>query len=178
LICNSIFFVLIGTAKGFAHILFENKEQAAGAANSLNNVNYGGRTLRSTLAGVKPEITRNPENSSNGGDGRRTFNNNSAPRGYRLFLGNLSWDMTESILEEMLTDVVGEGSYSSVEIVIDDQTNRSRGIGYANFINKDFYEKALRELNGLEVFGRVLRVEQSFPRRKPFTPNGNNNQEE
>jgi RNA recognition motif-containing protein len=59
----------------------------------------------------------------------------------------------------MLDDMLGPGLYTSVRLSVDRETQRSRGFCHVEFINKDAAERAVSELNDLEVLGRQIRVD-------------------
>lgn len=76
-----------------------------------------------------------------------------------MFIGNLAWDMTQEMAEEMLNDMLGADSYSRVRLATDRETGRPRGFGHIDFKDAASAERAIAELNGLEVLGRQLRVD-------------------
>ena len=75
-----------------------------------------------------------------------------------LYIGNLSFKMTEEELKEIFE---GFGEVNRVKIITDRETGRSRGFGFVEYKNKEDGEKATNELNGKEVQGRSLIVNES-----------------
>mmetsp|Transcript_108695 Transcript_108695/g.306309 ORF Transcript_108695/g.306309 Transcript_108695/m.306309 type:complete len:338 (+) Transcript_108695:44-1057(+) len=134
-----------GQMRGFGHIDFANADEASRAVTMLNGASLGGRDLRVDIARPRGELKpRAPRNTD-----------------LSLFLGNLSWDVTAELLEEMLDDVVGPGLVSQVRLATDRDTGRPRGFAHVDFNDEAGVEKALTELSGLEVLGRPLRVDRA-----------------
>ena len=78
-----------------------------------------------------------------------------------IYVGNLSFTETEESLEAAFAQY---GKVSSARIVTDRYSGRSRGFGFVEIPDKDEAEKAIAGLNGTEVGGRVLTVNESRPR--------------
>jgi len=79
----------------------------------------------------------------------------------RLFVGNISYQMTE----DELRDTFGEfGEVSDVHIVTDRETGRSRGFAFVEMGDDGDAEKAIEALNGKDVEGRSLTVNVARPR--------------
>ena len=80
-----------------------------------------------------------------------------------IYVGNLSYSMSE----EELRDAFGAfGDVSSVKILMDRETGRSRGFGFVEMPNQSDGEKAIAQLNGKEVGGRPLRINEARPREQ------------
>jgi RNA recognition motif-containing protein len=80
-----------------------------------------------------------------------------------IYVGNLSYGMSE----DELRDAFGAfGEVSSVKILMDRETGRSRGFGFVEMPNKGDGEKAIAQLNGKEVGGRPLRINEARPREQ------------
>ena len=76
----------------------------------------------------------------------------------KLFVGNLSY----SLLQDDLTQIFNQiGEVESVKIITDKETNRSKGFGFVEMQSKDDAQKAISELDGKEVDGRALRVNEA-----------------
>ena len=69
-----------------------------------------------------------------------------------LYIGNLQWGVTEEELKETFSRF---GEVSSVKIIKDFQTNKSKGYGFVSMRNAD---EAMKSLNGTELRGRTLKV--------------------
>lgn len=77
----------------------------------------------------------------------------------RIFVGNLSFQTTESDLTDLF---VQYGEVESASIITDRDTGRSKGFGFVA-MNDDSAEKAIAGLNGTEVNGRALTVNEARP---------------
>ncbi|HDQ99413.1 MAG TPA: RNA-binding protein [candidate division WOR-3 bacterium] len=81
--------------------------------------------------------------------------------GQRIFVGNLPFSATESQLTEMFGK---HGEVSSCEIVKDRMTNRSRGFGFVEMASDDAARAAISALNGQDLDGRPLTVNEARAR--------------
>jgi RNA recognition motif-containing protein len=80
-----------------------------------------------------------------------------------IYVGNLSYSMSE----QELRDAFGAfGDVSSVKILMDRETGRSRGFGFVEMPNQSEGETAISNLNGKDVGGRALRVNEARPRER------------
>jgi len=73
----------------------------------------------------------------------------------RVYVGNLSFDATESDLQELFS---GVGSVQNVEIVSNRETHRSKGFGFVQLTTVDEAKRAVDELHDKEYMGRKLVV--------------------
>jgi RNA recognition motif-containing protein len=80
-----------------------------------------------------------------------------------IYVGNLSYGMSEDELREAFS---AYGDVSSVKILSDRETGRSRGFGFVEMPNQSEGEAAVAQLNGKEVGGRTLRVNEARPRER------------
>lgn len=80
-----------------------------------------------------------------------------------IYVGNLSYGMSEDELREAFS---AHGEVSSVKILMDRETGRSRGFGFVEMPNQSEGEAAISQLNGKEVGGRALRVNEARPRER------------
>ena len=83
--------------------------------------------------------------------------------GTRLYIGNLSFDSTE----ETLTAAFSQDSrqVSSVTIMTDRETGRSRGFGFVEMGSEGDAQAAIQAMDGQEVDGRALRVNEAEERK-------------
>ena len=81
--------------------------------------------------------------------------------GTRLFVGNLSFNTTEG---ELLDAFKAVGSVKTCELVMDKFTGKSRGFAFVEMGTQDEATKAIDALNGKEVGGRALTVNEARPR--------------
>ncbi len=80
----------------------------------------------------------------------------------KLYVGNLPWSTGEAELEEMFAAI---GAVSSANVITDRDTGRSRGFGFVEMSNDDA-KRAIEELNGNEVDGRNIRVNEAEEKRR------------
>lgn len=73
----------------------------------------------------------------------------------KLYVGNLSYQTTETELQELFAQV---GEVQSVAIITDRDTGQTRGFGFVEFVNDAEADEAIRRFNDKEVGGRNLRV--------------------
>ena len=78
-----------------------------------------------------------------------------------IYVGNLSYDTTEEDLREAFAQC---GQVESVSIITDRATGRPRGFGFVTMTDDAEAQKAIEELNGKEVGGRELKVNQAKER--------------
>ena len=89
----------------------------------------------------------------------------------RVFVGNLSYDTTQSELEALFTEV---GQVVEVFLPADKVTGRPRGFAFVEFADEAAVVDAIARLNGHELKGRRLRVTEAEARPEPsgFVPRG------
>ena len=80
-----------------------------------------------------------------------------------IYVGNLSYSLSESELREAFG---GFGEVSSVKVLMDRETGRSRGFGFVEMPNQSEAEAAIAQLNGKELGGRALRVNEARPKER------------
>ena len=78
----------------------------------------------------------------------------------KIYVGNLPWSSDDASLRELFATV---GEVLSVAVISDRETGRSRGFGFIEMDDADA-DKAIAELNGREVDGRELRVNEARER--------------
>ena len=83
--------------------------------------------------------------------------------GKRLYVGNLSYSVDSSELEQMFG---AHGSVQSAEVVSDRMTGRSKGFGFVEMGTDEEAQKAISALNGQENNGRALTVNEAKPREE------------
>ncbi len=79
----------------------------------------------------------------------------------KLYVGNLSYNTTEGDLKELFEQV---GTVASCNLVLDKFTDKSRGFAFVEMGSQDEANKAIAELDGKDVDGRNLRVNEARPR--------------
>ena len=78
-----------------------------------------------------------------------------------IYVGNISWGLNDQDLENLFAE---HGTVTSAKIITDRATGRSRGFGFVEM--SDGAEAAIEALNGTEVDGRELVVNESRPKDK------------
>jgi RNA recognition motif-containing protein len=78
-----------------------------------------------------------------------------------LYVANLSWSISEEDLKNVFQPY---GAVTSVKIVTDRETGRSRGFGFVEMEDENAGQSAIAELNDTELQGRKIVVKESFPR--------------
>src|SRR6478672_3327856 len=81
--------------------------------------------------------------------------------GKKLYVGNLSYQVDSSELEQLFSQ---HGQVVSAQIINDRDTGRSKGFGFVEMANDDEAEAAIAALNGQEHGGRALTVNEARPR--------------
>jgi RNA recognition motif-containing protein len=79
----------------------------------------------------------------------------------KIFVGNLSFDTKDEDLNRQFTAF---GAVASASVVSDRDTGRSRGFGFVDMPAEAEAKAAIAALNGKDVMGRVLTVNESHPR--------------
>jgi RNA recognition motif-containing protein len=78
-----------------------------------------------------------------------------------IYVGNLSWNLKDQDLSNLFATY---GEVVSAKIVTDKFTNRSKGFGFVEMSNDDQAQAAIAALNGSEVDGRNIVVNESRPK--------------
>ena len=79
-----------------------------------------------------------------------------------IFVGNLPFSATSAELETLFGEY---GAIDSAAVINDRETGRSRGFGFVEMPDNAEANKAIEELNGYEMDGRPLTVNEARPRR-------------
>ena len=91
----------------------------------------------------------------------------------KLFVGGLAYAITSDELKEMFSEV---GTVESAQVIMDRETNRSKGFGFVEMTSDDEAQKAINELNGKDVSGRTIVVNEARPKEnresRPFNSGG------
>ena len=126
------------------------------------------------LAAVVPAISRAPVPSSKGkmtvkrSGGGKTWEDHSLlewdPSHFRLFVGNLSAEVTDEMLEKAFTQFQ---SLSKVKVVIDPRTRKAKGFGFVAFKDPDDYFRAFKELDGKYVGNHPIQLRKATTEIKP-----------
>jgi len=80
--------------------------------------------------------------------------------GTKLYVGNLSYDINKSDLEQMFA---AHGTVTSAQVITDRETQRSKGFGFVEMGTEQEAQTAISALNGKSVDGRALTVNEARP---------------
>lgn len=80
----------------------------------------------------------------------------------KLFVGNINWKAWKEDLEEIFSKI---GSLEEV-VLIKDETGRSKGFGFITFTEDADADRAIAELDGFEIDGRKIFVNEARPQEK------------
>jgi RNA recognition motif-containing protein len=81
--------------------------------------------------------------------------------GSNLYVGNLSYDVDDSSLQEMFSTY---GTVESAKVIMDRYTGQSRGFGFVELSSNEEAQAAIEALDGKEHGGRTLKVNEAKPR--------------
>ncbi len=81
--------------------------------------------------------------------------------GKKLYVGNLSYDVSSSDLEQLCSQ---HGTVESAEVISDRMTGRSKGFGFVEMASDQEAQTAITALNGQEFQGRTITVNEARPR--------------
>lgn len=78
-----------------------------------------------------------------------------------IYVSNLSFNVQK---EDLMKHFSPYGKISSVNVIMDKVTNRSRGFAFIEMPENDEAEKAIKELNGISIDGRSIKVNEARPK--------------
>jgi RNA recognition motif-containing protein len=81
----------------------------------------------------------------------------------KLFIGSLAWGTTDDSLKSFFEQA---GTVVSANVIVDRETNRSKGFGFVEMSSDEEAKKAIDELNGKELDGRPIVVSEARPREE------------
>jgi RNA recognition motif-containing protein len=81
--------------------------------------------------------------------------------GKRLYVGNLTYGTTDATLRQLFE---AHGTVTSAQVIMDRDTGRSKGFGFVEMGNDDESQAAIAALNGQQVDGRALTVNEARPK--------------
>lgn len=87
----------------------------------------------------------------------------------KLYVGNLSYETTESELRELFGQ---HGQVTSVAVIMDRETGRPKGFGFIEYANDQDAKAAIAALDGKEIGGRSLKVNESRPQERSSSGSG------
>ncbi len=80
-----------------------------------------------------------------------------------IYVGNLSWEVTQEDLKEAFE---AHGQVASTNLITDKYTGKSRGFGFVEMPVDDEARAAMSALNGMDLKGRQLNVNEAKPRNE------------
>ncbi len=86
-----------------------------------------------------------------------------------IFVGSLPFKIEESELQEIFEEY---GEVTSVKIITDRATGRSKGFGFVEMTNEEEAKKAIEELNNAEIEGRTIVVNKAEEKKEGSRPGG------
>jgi RNA recognition motif-containing protein len=81
--------------------------------------------------------------------------------GRRLYVGNLAWAVSDQDLHDLFSEA---GKVDSSQVIVDRETNRSRGFGFVEMATDEAAEAAIKKFNGRDLKGRAIRVNEAQAR--------------
>ncbi|RPB17487.1 RNA-binding domain-containing protein [Morchella conica CCBAS932] len=134
-----------GLSKGFGYVEFAEVEQAAEAIDKMHNEMFMGRRL------IVQYVVKQASRIA------------ASPESRTLFIGNLSFDVTDDDLNNLFKDIE---NCVDVRVAMDRATGEPRGFAHADFLDVESAVKAKEKLADAEVYGRRLRIDFSGNRRE------------
>ncbi|MBL4698357.1 MAG: RNA-binding protein, partial [Phycisphaerales bacterium] len=80
-----------------------------------------------------------------------------------LYVGNLPYSMNDQELNDLFSEI---GDVQSARVMSDRETGRSRGFGFVEMADNDAGHEAIEKLNGNDIDGRALVVNEARPREE------------
>lgn len=81
----------------------------------------------------------------------------------RLYVGNLPYSMTDTTLADTFAQF---GEVANASVIMDKMTGRSKGFGFVDMPSDSDAENAIKAMNGADVDGRSLKVNEARPREE------------
>lgn len=138
----------------FGYVSFSSRADAARAVESLNMKAFEGRRMA-----VQPAFQKRPNRREGPSGPTRT-----------LFIGNISFDMTDKELADLFRDIKG---VFDVRVAIDRRTGQPRGFAHADFVDIESAKAAREYLFERVVCGRQLRVDYGHSTTRRMFNNDN-----
>lgn len=127
--------------RGFAFVEFIDEEAAMAAASILNEISIDDRPLNSNIYDENPDEKKRKKTRVNA---------------HTVFVNNLETSLTQGEVLSMCDDILGPDLVVSLDMPVDKVTKKVRGMAYIEFVDAPAAELAIKELNGLDVLGKIL----------------------
>lgn len=89
--------------------------------------------------------------------------------GRELYVGHMSYETTEEDLRRLFSVA---GTVTSVHVITDPQTGKSKGCGYVRMASADEGKEAIDSLDGALLDGRIIAVSEARPQKEKVPPSG------
>ncbi|CAK7336579.1 unnamed protein product [Dovyalis caffra] len=138
------------TSRGFGFVTMSTVEESDKAVEMFSGYDLNGRLLTVNKALPRGSRAERPPRVSQ--------------PGYRIYVGNLPWDVDSDRLEQLFSE---HGKVLSARVVSDRETGRSRGFGFVTMSSESELNDAIAALDGENLDGRAIRVNvaEERPRR-------------
>jgi RNA recognition motif-containing protein len=81
--------------------------------------------------------------------------------GAKLYVGSLAYSIDDTKLKDLFAPV---GTVVSAQVIMDRDTNQSKGFGFVEMSSDEEAQAAIKELNGKEIDGRTIMVNEARPK--------------
>lgn len=78
-----------------------------------------------------------------------------------IYIANLGYNVRDEDLKGLF---INYGTVTSAKVIIDKLTNQSRGFGFVEMADEEAGQKAIKEMNGVMVDGRAIKVSEARPK--------------
>lgn len=79
----------------------------------------------------------------------------------KLFVGNISWNATSDDVKQKFEEV---GEVEEIKLIIDRERGTHKGFGFVTMATPELAQEAMEKLDGVEIDGRPIRVNEAKPR--------------
>ncbi|KAG8099294.1 hypothetical protein GUJ93_ZPchr0013g36750 [Zizania palustris] len=156
-----------GRSRGFGFVTMSTAEEASAAVEQFNGYSFQGRPLKVNSGPPPPRDEFAPRTPRGGGNSFETprGGGNSFDSSNKLYVGNLSWGVDNSTLENLFSE---QGNVLDCKVIYDRESGRSRGFGFVTYGSSEEVNNAISNLDGVDLDGRQIRVTvaESKPRRQ------------
>ncbi|GFQ01428.1 33 kDa ribonucleoprotein chloroplastic [Phtheirospermum japonicum] len=149
-------------SRGFAFVTMGTVDEAKEAIRLFDGSQIGGRTAKVNF----PEVPRGGEREVMSPKIRSSYQG-FVDSPYKIYAGNLSWNLTSQALREAFAEQPG---FLSAKVIYERESGRSRGFGFITFSSAEEVDSALNALNGLELEGRPIRLNLAEQKAAASTP--------
>ncbi|XVF07514.1 hypothetical protein REPUB_Repub06bG0145600 [Reevesia pubescens] len=132
-------------SRGFAFVTMASVDEAKEAIRLFDGSQVGGRTVKVNF----PEVPKGGEREVMGPKIRRGYSS-FIDSPYKIYAGNLSWDVTSEGLRDAFASQPG---LLSAKVIYERDTGRSRGFGFVSFESSETAKAALNAMNGVVRLG-------------------------